>query len=105
MAHTNRNWPAIIEDIEKSGVSVAEYSRRNGIPYATLISHCRNIRRRTAEELGFVRVIPCDGRDESGSVRGSIRIHSDDMVIELDEGFSRQALVTVFEILDARAGR
>ena len=57
MNYTDRNWPAILEDLDNSRLSAMEYSKKSGIPYSTIMWHrkhaCRNV---SLESMGFIRL-------------------------------------------------
>ena len=102
-----RNWPEILDRLEKSGLSAAEFSRQINIPYSTLIIHQRKARKKAAmipefgiQGMGFVRgpgePILC--RSESG-----IRIQIGSMTISVDKGFCPDTLASVLEVLHARS--
>jgi len=105
MIYERRNWPAILEDVSNSGLSVAEYARTSRIPYSTLISHCRNAKRKSAEQLGFIRVTSREELETDQAIPGIIRICLHDVTVEVGENFSKRDLAAVLEVVDARSGR
>lgn len=100
----DRNWPAILEDLESSGLSITAYSRKAGIPYSTIMAHRHNARKSapalSPEAVGFVSI---DARPISEAASSGIRILVDDNVVEVDSNFNRKTLAAVLEVLHAGA--
>ena len=98
MRNTARNWPAIIEDLDSSGLSAMEYSKQSGIPYSTIMRHRKHtVRNVSVESMGFIRL----ETQTTGEASAGVRIRIGKAVIEVDDDFSQKALSSVIEVLHA----
>ena len=109
MANQQRNWPAILQEIGESGLSLKEYSLRSNIPYSTLCWHCKKAKKRSsvpevqtvAETMSFVRI---DAGEVIETQNNSvIRIRIGKAVIEVDGYVSKSMLTQVIEAVHACA--
>ena len=109
MAYKQRNWPAILQEIDESGLSLKEYSLRSNIPYSTICCHCKKAKKRSsvpevqasAETMSFVRIDAGDVIETQNS--SVIRIRIGKAVIEVDGYVSKSMLTRVLEAVHACA--
>lgn len=105
MTYPKRNWSEIIEDLENSNLSVAEYSRRHNLPYSSIINWRKKLRKKVTaivpvqqkiRKLGFVSLQTTAIPTGSG-----IKIHIGNVAVEIERDFDQQTLALVLEVLHA----
>ena len=109
MVYPSRNWPAILQEFDESGLTLKEYSLRTNIPYSTLCCHRSKAKNHSSvpaihdgtEAFSFVRVTATDECESQNSV--GIRVRIGKAIIEVDEYFSKSALAKVLEVIHAGA--
>lgn len=106
MSYPRRNWSEIIEDLETSNLSVAEYSRQHNLPYSSIMNWRKKLGKTTVNvpvqqkirELGFVSLQTTAIPTGSG-----IKINIGNAVVEIERDFDQQTLALVLEVLHVGA--
>ncbi len=106
MAYPERNWPAIMQELKESGLTIKDFSIRSNIPYSTICNHRRKERSQTSypasheasAPLSFVRIVAHDDEKHADS---GIRLRIGNAVLEIDECFNASVLAKVLGVLHA----
>lgn len=107
MNYPKRNWSEIIEDLEASNLSAAEYSRQHNLPYSSIMSWRKKLGKKTTaivpvqqkiKDLGFVSL-----QADTIPTGSGIKINIGNAVVEIERDFDQQTLALVLEVLHAGA--
>jgi transposase-like protein len=95
-------WRRIIDEQERSGLSVAAYCRREQVAASSLFSWKRRLKREAAAASAFVEVQQAPDRPVDLAVAIELHLREDRRLL-LRPGFDPQTLRQVLAVLEGRS--
>jgi hypothetical protein len=97
-------WREIIEDQQRSGLSVAAYCRRHGVAESSLFTWKRRLRAIASPATAFVELRPALRPASAGHDGGAIELHlREDRRLVLRPGFDPLTLREALAVLEQRS--